>query len=152
MRLFIASRKQRYNTAVAIYLAAYTYRLPELTERSRVDEQGYLDMKGSLFGFSPIELQRMWSQVMKSAWRAYALSDRGIPPALKGEIWRLPKSRRMLWGFKTGPSKLMSDYLILRPSHGAGESRFGIQRIGCGKSGSIRLISQRYSVPQNRRW
>jgi hypothetical protein len=37
--------------------------------------------------------------------------DLGIPPAVKGEVWQLPRSRRMLGGFKTGPDKLYSDYL-----------------------------------------
>jgi hypothetical protein len=110
MGLFTASREQRYNAAVAIYLAAYTYILLAVAERSRVDEQVYADMSGSLVGFSPIEFQRMWPRAMKSAWRAYAMSDLGIPPAIEGEVWHLPKSRRMLWGFKTGPTKLFSAY------------------------------------------
>jgi hypothetical protein len=108
--LFTVSREQCYNAAVTIYLAAYTYSLLAVAERSRVDEQVYAAMGGSLVGFSPIEFQRMWPQAMKSAWRAYAMSDLGIPPAIEGEVWRLPKSRCMLWEFKTGPSKLFSAY------------------------------------------
>ena len=107
---YLLQCEQRYNAAVAIYLAAYTYIPLAVAERSRVDEQVYADMNGSLVGYSPIEFQRMWSQAMKSAWRAYAMSDLGISPAIKGEVWRLPKSRRMLWGFKTGPTKLFSAY------------------------------------------
>lgn len=110
MGLFTVSREQRYNAAVAIYLAAYTYSLLAVAERSKVDKQVYAAMNGSLVGFSPIEFQRMWPQAMKSAWRAYAMSDLGISPAIEGEVWRLPKSRRMLWGFKTGPNKLFCAY------------------------------------------
>jgi len=110
MGLFTVSRERRYNAAVAIYLSAYTYKLLAVAERSRVDAQVYADMNGWLVGFSPFEFQRMWPQHMKSAWRAYAMSDLGISPAIEGEVWRLPTSRRMLWGFKTGPNKLFSAY------------------------------------------
>lgn len=104
------SRERRYNEAAAIYLAAYTYSLLSVAERSRVDAQVYSDMNGRLVGFSPFEFQQIWPQQSKAARRADAISDLGIPPAISDEVWRLPKSRRMLCGFKTGPNKLYSSY------------------------------------------
>jgi hypothetical protein len=110
MGLFARSRERRYNAAVAVYLAAYTYNLLGAAERSAVDQQVYTDMNGSLVGISPIEFQRMWPLAMKSAWRAYAMLELGISPAIEGGAWRLPKSRRKLWGFKTGANRLFSAY------------------------------------------
>src|SRR5882757_1351332 len=107
MGLFIPSYERRYNAAIAIYLAAYTFTTMAPEERARVDERVYADMDGGLVGFSPIEFQRMWPPPMQAAWRAYAMSGLGIPPAIEREVWRLPKSRRMLWSApKTDPTRL----------------------------------------------
>jgi hypothetical protein len=116
MGLFTPSSERRYNAAVAIYLATYTYNLLEAADRLSVDTQVYEDMKGPLVGFSPIEFQRMWPLAMKSAWRAYAMSELGIAPAIDGCAWHLPKSRRMLWGIITGPNKLYSAYRAYDPA------------------------------------
>jgi hypothetical protein len=112
MGLFTSNRERRYKAAVAIYLAAYNYTMMGPPERARVDTKAYADMKGGYIGgFSPIEFQKMWPSPMRAAWRAYAMLDLGIPPAVEGEIWTLPKSRRVLPGFiKNGPGKLFMAY------------------------------------------
>ena len=110
IRLFTCSRERRYKAAVAIYLAAYTYSVMAPAERARGDTKVYADMKSGLTGFSPMEFQKMWSPPMRAAWRAYAMLDLGIPPAIEGEIWSVPKSRRILWGVPNGPNKLFIDY------------------------------------------
>jgi hypothetical protein len=116
----------------------------------KVDEQAHAAMNGSLVGFSPIEFQRIWPQAMKSAWRAIAMSDLGISPAIEGEVWRLPKSRRMLWRFKTDPNKLFSAYRSYDQATARAKSDFGIQRIGIAGFGFICQIRE-YWVPQSRR-
>jgi hypothetical protein len=111
MGLFTPSREQRYNAAVAIHLAAYTFSMMVPNERAEVDQKVYADMNGAVVGFSPFEFQRLFPPYVKAAWRAYAMSDLGISPAIEGYVWRLPKSRRILWGSpKTGPTKLFTAY------------------------------------------
>ena len=67
-------------------------------------------MKGPLVGLSPIEFQRMWPLAIRSAWRAYAMLELGIAPAIEDGVWRLSNPRRMLWGVMTGPNKLFFAY------------------------------------------
>ncbi|MEP6886532.1 MAG: hypothetical protein ABJC66_17425 [Gammaproteobacteria bacterium] len=109
--MFNLNRERRYNAAVAIHLAAYTFSMMAPNERAKVDDKVYADMNGAVVGFSPFEFQRLWPPYVKAAWRAYAMSDLGISPAIAGDVWRLPKSRRLLWGSpKTGPTKLFTAY------------------------------------------
>lgn len=80
------------------------------SKRQEIDGQVYKDMDGKVIGFSKFEFQRMWSHTFMAAWRAFAMADLGIPPALEGEKWNLPKAWRM-WGACTpGPSKLHTNY------------------------------------------
>src|SRR5208283_1098830 len=108
-KLFPSSRERRYKAALTIHLAAYTFNVMARDERAKVDDKVYSNLNGWLFGFAKFEFQRMFSPVLKAAWRAYAMSDLGIPPAIEGESWHLPKSRN-LWGaaFTNGPIKLFT--------------------------------------------
>jgi hypothetical protein len=111
MGLFTSSRERRYNAAVAIHLAAYTFSMMASNERAIVDDKVYADMNGAVVGFSAFEFQRLFPPHVKAAWRAYAMADLGISPAIEGDVWRLPKSRRILWGSpKNGPTKLFANY------------------------------------------
>jgi hypothetical protein len=110
MGLLISNRERRYAAAIAIHLAAYTFSVLAPEDRRRVDEKVYADIKGELVGFSPIEFHKMWPWYMRAAWRAYAMADLGIPPAIEGDVWRLPKSRRVWGSPKTGPNKLFLNY------------------------------------------
>lgn len=110
MGLITPSYNRRYNAAIAIYMAAYTFTLMASDTKARVDDRVYASMNRPFLGFSPIEFQRLWPPQMQAAWRAYAMFDLGIPPAIQNQTWQLPKSRRM-WGVpKTGPMKLYSDF------------------------------------------
>ena len=110
MGLIGPSWERRYRAAFVIYMAAYTHKQLSDSEQSRVDQRVHADMSGPLQGFSPFEFERLWPLSLKSAWRAYAMAELDIPPAIEGLTWRLPKSGRLLWGFKTGPGKLYSAY------------------------------------------
>ena len=113
MGLITPSRKRRHDAALTIWLAAYTYSVMTLGERAKVDEKVYESLDGWLTGISKFEFQRLFPPALKASWRAYAMSDLNIPPAIEGEMWQLPKSWRLWGGFTTGPGRLYSAY---RPS------------------------------------
>jgi len=111
MGFFASTRERRYNAALAIHLAAYTFRALGLHEQQRVDAWIYSQGSSAFMGFSPIQFQRLWPPEFKAAWRAYAMLDLGIIPAVKGEVWRLPKVWRPMPGaFTAGPAKLSLNY------------------------------------------
>jgi hypothetical protein len=105
--------ERRHNAALTIWLAAYTYSVMTLGERAKVDEKVYENLHGWLSGISKFEFQRLFPPALQASWRAYAMSDLNIPPAVEGEMWHLTKSWRLWGGFTTGPGRLYSAY---RPS------------------------------------
>jgi hypothetical protein len=108
--LFGPSRDQQYSAALAIYLAAHTYETMTVEQRQEVDAQVYRSMEGKLVGYSKVEFQRLWPPAFKAAWRAFAMNDLGIPPAVDGESWHLPKARAFLGVPGAVPSKLYGNY------------------------------------------
>jgi hypothetical protein len=108
--LIAPSRDQQYSAALAIYLAAHTYQTITETKRQEVDAQVYRNMEGKLVGYSKVEFQRLWPPSFKAAWRAFAMKDLGIPPAVDGESWSLPKARAFLGVPGAGPGKLYGHY------------------------------------------
>jgi hypothetical protein len=108
--LFTRGRSRRFNAALAITLAAYTYQTMTASKRDEVDRQVYKNLDGQILGFSKIQFQRMWSASLMAAWRAFAMKELDIAPAIEGETWNLPKARRM-WGMAgAGPFKLYRNY------------------------------------------
>ena len=64
-------------------------------------------------GTSPFEFQRLFPPPLKAAFRAFAMNDLGISPAIEGENWNLPKSRRWLVTPSNAPFKLHAHYRLL---------------------------------------
>jgi hypothetical protein len=110
MGIITPSRQRRYTAALTILLAEYTFNLLSHKDKERLDEQGYASLDGPLIGFSRIEFQRMWPPALKTAWRVVAMADLGIPPAIEGEQWHIPKARRWFWMPNRAPVKLFSQY------------------------------------------
>ena len=109
-KLFTRGRERRFNAALAITLAAYTYQTMTASKREEVHRQVYKNLDGQILGFSKIQFQRMWSASLMAAWRAFAMKELDIAPAIEGETWNLPKARRM-WGMAgAGPLKLYRNY------------------------------------------
>lgn len=86
--------EQRYNAALTIFTAAYTFSALAPSEQARVDNKVYENLSGTLIGFSKIEFQRLFSSPHKAAWRAAAMADLGIPPAIGTAQWNIPRPRR----------------------------------------------------------
>jgi hypothetical protein len=110
MGIITPSHQLRYTAALTILLAEYTFSVLSPKDKERVDEKVYANLTGPLLGFSRIEFQRMWSRALKAAWRAVAMAELGIPPAIEAEQWNIPKSRRWFGLPNSVPSKLFVNY------------------------------------------
>src|SRR5216684_2953646 len=102
--------ERRYTAALAIISAAYSYSMMPASERQRVDTKVYENLSGTLVGSSPFEFQRLFPSPLRAACRALAMADLNIPPAIEGEKWKLPKSKRWLGVPSSAPFKLFRHY------------------------------------------
>jgi hypothetical protein len=89
--------ERRYNAALTIITAAYTFSVLTPSEQARVDDKVYANLGGALIGFSKFEFQRLFPPPLKAAWRACAMAALEIPPAIGVKRWAIPRSRRW-WG------------------------------------------------------
>jgi hypothetical protein len=108
--MFGRLRKQYRNSRVLL-LADHTYGSLGPEDRERVDTWVYQHLHGGLGGISRFEFDRMLGTRVQSAWRAYAMAALGIPPAIAGESWNLPRLKRPWLSNSAKPLLLALDYL-----------------------------------------
>jgi hypothetical protein len=109
--------EQRYKAALTIFTAAYTFSVLTPSEQARVDDKVYENLSGPLIGFSKFEFQRLFPPPLKAAWRAAAMADLNIPPALEAELWLIPPTKRWCWFLPgSGPVKLFRNFRAEDPS------------------------------------
>lgn len=89
--------RRRYQTALTIYVAAYTYKSLAPEEQNRVSDwvKNLIDGKfNPSFSFKEFEL--FLPIHAKAAFWAVAMKSLGIPPAVAGETWQIPIQRRWM--------------------------------------------------------
>ena len=103
--------ERRYDAALTIFAAVYTFSVLTPSEQARVDDKVYENLRGGLIGFSKFEFERLFPPPLKAAWRASAMAALEIPPAIEAVRWVIPRSRRWCGLFPSwGPIKLFNRF------------------------------------------
>jgi hypothetical protein len=102
--------RRRYRAALTIYIASYTYKTLSSEDQGRISNwvRNLIDGKfNPAFSFKEFEL--FLPMHAKAAFWAVAMKSLGIPPAVPGEIWRIPPQPRWLSRFGVA-NKLIRDW------------------------------------------
>ena len=102
--------RRRYQAALAIYVASYTYRQLSMDDQRRISDwvKNLIDGKITvLVSFKDYEL--FMPVRAKAAYWAVAMKSLGIPPAIPGEVWEIPGQSRWRHRFSV-VNKLLQDF------------------------------------------
>ena len=102
--------RRRYQAALVIYVASYTYRHLSMDDQRRISDWVKNLIEGKftvMVSFKDYEL--FWPIRAKAAYWAVAMKSLGIPPAIPGEVWEIPNQPRWRHRF-TVVNKLLRDF------------------------------------------
>lgn len=108
--------RRRYDAALTIYVAAYTYGHLSTTDQKRVADwiKNLID-GGFLPAFSFMEFKLFMQVKAKAAFWAVAMKSLGIPPSIPGEVWQIPAQPR--WGSRFSVvNKLLGNWRLIGPT------------------------------------
>jgi hypothetical protein len=102
--------RQRYRAALTIYVASYTYKTLSIHDQCRISDW-VKDLIDGQFNpsFSFKEYELFLPIHTKAAFWAVAMNALGIPPAVPGETWLIPRQRGWLRRFGV-INKLIRDW------------------------------------------